>query len=254
MTSLMLEHFGGPWSTREMRQRARARSEAIDSLAGRTVWCAAAVPTRRPAAELLRSQLRGAGSGVAADRLEIGGDEPLRALARQLDAMLSGRGGGQWQLGGEHEEIYADGARDGETLIGGAVRPDDVVVVSDPFAAVLAGAIRESGALVLWQLEAAPRRAAGARAWSFIQRSSPAIDAYVTSWSTPLPGGRVQSGVAAFIAGPDMVAANEQTTDAGASPWDEELGWSKLLADIARAAHTEHVGGTVNARPTVAVR
>ena len=154
MTSLMLEHFGVPSSAQDMRLRERARSEAIDGLAGRTVWCAAAVPERRSAAEALRSRL------------------------------------------------------------GGAV----------------------------------------ARAWSFIERSAPPIDAYVTSWSTSLPGGRVQSGVAAFIAGADMVAAKEQKTAAGDPPWDEELGWSRLLGDVVRAGREEHVGGIVHARPAIAVR
>jgi hypothetical protein len=74
------------------------------------------------------------------------------------------------------------------------------------------------------------------------------------SWSTPLPGGRVQSGVAAFIAGADTVAAKEQKTAAGDPPWDDELGWSRLLADIVRAGREEHVGGVVHARPTIAVR
>jgi hypothetical protein len=56
VTSLMLEHFGVPSSAQDMRRRERARSEAIDGLAGRTVWCAAAVPERGSAAEALRSR------------------------------------------------------------------------------------------------------------------------------------------------------------------------------------------------------
>jgi hypothetical protein len=114
--------------------------------------------------------------------------------------------------------------------------------------------LRERGALVVWQLLLCPRPAAVARAWSFIARSSPPIDAYMTSWSAPLPGGRVQSGVAAFIAGAGTVAAKEQKTAAGDPPWDEEPGWSRLLADIVRAGRGEHVGGVVHARPTIAVR
>jgi hypothetical protein len=119
---------------------------------------------------------------------------------------------------------------------------------------VLAEAVREHGALVVWQLELCPRRAAVGRAWSFIERSSPPIDAYVTSWSTSLPGGRVQSGVAALIAGADTVAAKEQKTAAGDPPWDEGLGWSRLLGDIVRAGREQHVGGIVHARPAIAVR
>lgn len=253
MTSLMLEHFAAPSSAQDMRVRERARREAIDELAGRTVWCAAAVPERRAAAEALRSRLRGAGA-VATGRLEIAADGPLHDLARQLHAMLSGHARGQRQLDAEQQEIYAGASRDGETLIGGAVRHDDVVVISDPFVAVLAEAVRERGALVVWQLELGPRRGAVARAWSFIERSSPPIDAYVTSWSTPRPGGRLQSGVAAFIPGADAVAAKEQKTAAGDPPWDEELGWSRLLGDVVRAGREEHVGGIVHARPAIAVR
>lgn len=252
MTSLMLEHFGDPSSAQDIRLRERARSEALDGLAGRTVWCAAAVPERRSAAEALRSRLGGAGA-VATGELEIAADGPLRDLARQLDAMLSGRARGQ-QLDAEQQEIYAGASRDGETLIGGAVRHDDVVVISDPFVAVLAEAVRERGAIVVWQLKRCPRRPAVARAWRFIERSSPPIDAYVTSWSTPLSGGRVQSGVAAFIPGADAVTAKEQKTAAGDPPWDEELGWSRLLGDVVRAGREEHVGGIVHARPAIAVR
>jgi hypothetical protein len=247
----MLEQFGVPASAQDMRLRERVRSEAIDGLTGRTVWCAAAVPERRPAAEALRSCLGGAGA-VATGRMDIAADGPLRDLARQLDAMLSGRARGQ-QLDAEQQAIYADASRDGETLIGDAVGHDDVVVISDPTVAVLAEAVRERGALVVWQLELRPRRAAVARAWSFIERSSPPIDAYVTSWSTPLPGGRVQSGVAAFIPGADTVAAKQQTTAAGDPPWDEDLGWSRLLGDVVRAGREEHVGGIVHARPAIAV-
>jgi hypothetical protein len=255
VTSLMLEHFNVPSSAQDVRLRERARREAIDGLAGRTVWFAAAVPERRSAAEALRSRLGGAGAGpVAIGRLDIAADGPLRDLARQLDEMLSGHMRGQRQLDAEQRELYAAAARDGERLLGAAVHHDDVVVVSDPFVAVLAEAARERGAIVVWQLVPCPRRPAAARAWSFIARSSPPIDAYVTSWRTPLPGGRVQSGVAAFIPVVDAVAAKEQTTTAGDPPWDEELGWSRLLSDIVRAGREEHVGGIVNARPAIAVR
>jgi hypothetical protein len=76
----------------------------------------------------------------------------------------------------------------------------------------------------------------------------------VTSWSTPLSGGRVRSGVAAFIPGADAVAAKEQTTGARDEPWEEGLCWSRLLGDVVQAGREEHVGGTVHPRPTVAVR
>jgi len=145
VTSLMLEHFGVPSSAQDMRRRERARSEAIDGLAGRTVWCAAAVPERRSAAEALRSRLGGAGS-VATGHLDIAADGPLRDLVRQLGAMLGGHARGQRPLGAAQQEIYAGASRDGETLLG--VRHDDVVVITDPFVAVLAEAVREREPLV----------------------------------------------------------------------------------------------------------
>jgi hypothetical protein len=147
VTSLMLEHFGVPSSAQDMCRRERARSEAIDGLAGRTVWCAAAVPARRSATEALRSRLGGAGS-VATGHLDIAADGPLRDLVRQLGAMLGGHARGQRPLGAAQQEIYAGASRDGETLLGGGVRHDDVVVISDPFVAVLAEAVREREPLV----------------------------------------------------------------------------------------------------------
>jgi hypothetical protein len=56
------------------------------------------------------------------------------------------------------------------------------------------------------------------------------------------------------MAGADAVAANEQTTDASARGWDEQLGWSRLLGDVVRADREEHVGGRVHVRPAVAAR
>src|SRR3954452_16675947 len=99
----MLEHFGVPSSAHDMRLRKRARSEAIDGLAGRTVWCSAAVPERRSAAEALRSRLSGAGA-VATGRLDIAADGPLRALVRQLDTMLGGHAREQRPLDAKQQE------------------------------------------------------------------------------------------------------------------------------------------------------
>jgi hypothetical protein len=62
--------------------------------------------------------------------------------------MLSGRvtaSAARQVLGAAQAEIYDHRAREIEALIGRGVRPDDVVVVSDPIAAALAEAVRELG-------------------------------------------------------------------------------------------------------------
>jgi hypothetical protein len=77
---------------------------------------------------------------------------------------------------------------------------------------------------------------------------------WATALSTPLPRGCEQRGVAAFMAAPDAVAANEATSARGTGDWDPEAGWSRLLADVVRGGREEHVGGTRHARPAVAAR
>jgi hypothetical protein len=76
--SVTLEHFGAPSSARDMRVREYARREAIDGLAGRTVWCSSAVPDCTAAADALRLCLSDA--EVTAGRLDIGAGEPLLGL------------------------------------------------------------------------------------------------------------------------------------------------------------------------------
>jgi hypothetical protein len=143
----------------------------------------------------------------------------------------------------------------GEAFVGGAVGPDDVVVACDSAAALLAQPVRERGAHVVWQVTIRPRRArASLPAWRFVHRATPAFDAYATTWSTPLPRGCEQRGVAAFMAAPDAVAANEATSERGTGDWDPEVGWSRLLADVVRGGRDEHVGGTRHAQPAVAAR
>jgi hypothetical protein len=254
VTTLTLEHLGPVAGPRELRRRERARRQALDALGGRTVWWATALPAGHAEAQARCDGLRGRGE-VVADRLEITVPEPLRGLVEQLEAMLRGAAGSDTALGAEQQQVYAEGSVEGEALVGGAVGPGDVVVLCDSAAALLAQPVRERGAHVVWQVAIRPRRArASLQAWRFVHRGAPAIDAYATTWSTPLPRGCEQRGVAAFMAAPDAVAANEATSARGTGDWDPEAGWSRLLADVVRGGREEHVGGTRHARPAVAAR
>jgi hypothetical protein len=246
----MIEHLGPPDGSHELRRRERIRRRTIDDLGGRTVWWATALPAGHAEARKRSDGLCARGE-VVAERLEIALPGPLRALVEQLDAMLRGDRGAA-PLGPEQEEAFAGGTADGDALVGEEVLSGDVVVLIDPAAALLAEAVRERGAHVAWHVAIRPRRETVVRAMRFVERSAPAIDAYVTSWSTALPRGREQRGVAAFMARADAVAASESTTASGARGHDPELGWSRLLADVVRGGRDEHVGGTRHARPAVA--
>jgi trehalose synthase len=254
VTSLTIERLDPPSSTRGMRALDATRRRAADALAGRTVWCAAALPQRRASAQRLRACLQwGGGGGVTSGLLEIAGDEPLRELAERLQAMLECASPSR--LGGAEREICADGVHAGEELVG-AVGPDDVVVAHDPLTALLAEAVRDRGAHAVWHLSvpASPRRPIAERARSFLRRYTFGIDAYVTTWSPPAerPGAVVER-IAALMPGVDAVVAKEIPA-AVATGEPPLLAWSTVLADVVRSDRDETVGGTLHSRPTVPVR
>jgi hypothetical protein len=241
VTSLLLQHLGAPSSAREARALDSARKRAVDELAGRTVWCASALRASGDSAGLLRSSLRWAGDdGVIASRLDVLAGEPLRQLAERLDEMLHGAAYGH--PGAGEQEIYADGMRVGETLVGPDVRADDVVVAHDPLTALLAQAIRERGAHTVWHVSVAPGApgAAVREALAFVRRFTSGLDAYV-----------VRSGahVTALMPSADIVA----DTEAHGDPY-RDVGWGSMLAAVVHADRDETVGGRRHPRPAVAAR
>jgi hypothetical protein len=255
VTSLMVEHIGEPSGTRDTRALEFTHRRAIDGLAGRTVWCAAALPGGRASAQALRTHLQGDGEDVEAGSLDIAVGDPLRQLAEQLESMLTG-GAGQARLGPAEQEIFAEGALGGEALVGRGVGHDDVVVLHDALTAVLAQAIRERGAHVVWQVQAglAPgREPAGSAAWAFLRRYTPGVDAYVITWLEPQRRGIPAESIAALMPSADVVAAKEITAGGG-SQRRHNLAWSSVLADVVDADRGESVGGMLHPRPAIAAR
>ncbi|MDX6725447.1 MAG: hypothetical protein QOK49_252 [Baekduia sp.] len=259
MTRLELERFERLSTNRAARVRAWAGERAADELAGRTVWCAAASPHGRTAARTLGELLRPSPGDVAADPLDVSGGEPLRTLARRLDAMLSGGGPPPAAaLGAEEAELCAEAAGVAEALMGRAVARGDVVVVHDVLTALLAGAARERGAHTVWHVHAtspdAPGAVRGTRvAYAFLRRYTSAVDAYIMTWPEPAGHGRVVERVAAAMPEVDVVATKEIPTgdDPGAP---RTLAWRTALADVVTDDRADHVGGTVRVRPAVAAR
>jgi trehalose synthase len=258
VTSLVIEHFGAPSTTRDARAFDRARDRTIDELAGRTVWCATALPAGLDPAQQLRASLGWASDGgVATGWLEVAADEPLHALAQQLADMLLGAPGAQEQPGPAEREIYAQGVGSGEDLVGRGVRRDDVVVLHDPLTALLAEAVRERGAHAVWRLNG---EATAGEAWASMRPYTSALDAYVVASSRPGPGGTVVEEVAALMPSAGVVAAKEIQGDAPAAAGDaaaaagHDVGWISMLADVVQTDRGESVGGTRHPRPAVAAR
>ncbi|ADB53336.1 hypothetical protein [Conexibacter woesei] len=247
---------GGPGTSsfaraRDLRVVAHARELASDALGGRTVWCVAASPPARAAAAELRACL----STPAEDAIAVGehavgadsdADVELRQLAALLDDMLGGVAPGPVARGGlsAHERaVYAAGADEGEALLGAGVRAGDVVVLHDALAAVLAEAARARGAHVIRHVNAPVRGPAAAEAWAFLHAFEHAVDAYVVAGPAP-------DRLAAAMPSPSHVALKEVAPGATGAG----LGWRAVLADVIGEDRDEHVGGTLHARPVVAVR
>jgi hypothetical protein len=235
-------------TSRDARVLERARRRAEDELAGRTVWCVAGLPAGRDAAWALRARVRfGGESGVAVDCLALTASEPLAELGERLEEML--HGAAQTGDGLSHADgaTWASGRLDGEALFGDAVAPDDVVVLHDALAAVIAEAARERGAHVAWRVDAAasPADRLATAAWAFLRPRTRAIDGYVGEWVEPRARrGRIGSAI------PSTGAVSGWDASTGEAP----VAWGNALAALVHDDRHEMVGGTVRARPGVAIR
>ena len=193
------------------------------------MWCTTALPTGRGPAETLRAHLRARGE-VTADSLELAAVEPLRDLAQQLDAVLRTASadvspiGGRPVLGAAERALLRDGRRDGEAMAGDRVLTGDVVVLHDALTAVVAEAVRERGAHVVWEVkvsQGAPVR----QVWDFLRDATSAIDAFAMSWEGPGHEGRAVERLAAVMPGADAVATTEiATAPRSASPTRTSAG------------------------------
>ena len=234
---------------RDARLLEGARRRSEEHLAGRTVWCIAALPGGRKDAWTLRACLRegDAEGGTAVHCLEITATEPLAGLGQRLQAMLVGSAGSSRGLSRADAATYAEGCLDGEATIGGSVRADDVVVLHDALAAVTAEAARERGAHVVWRIDArvAPARAPALDAWDFMRPQARGVDGYVGEW---ILSDFAPKRIGAVVPSTGTVAAHD------VGPRHARVGWTTALAELVQADRHETVGGTVHARPAVAVR
>jgi hypothetical protein len=216
----MVEHLERPTTLRQVRAVGAARDRVADVLAGRTVWCAMALPGLARAANQLRALLDGAAPGVAAVRLQLTAGEQLRGLAEQLDRRVD---------------------------------PGDIVVAHDALSATAAPAMRERGAHAVWRVLLSRRsRNAEHRALGFLPVFG-RLDAYLLGWRERGPGGQITERVAAAMPSAGMIAAKEFAVAPPGEDW-RRLVWWMALAEIVRSDREECVGGTLHPRPAVPAR
>ena len=264
MPSVVIDRLEPPSSARRARTSDVARARATDRLAGRTVWCATALPAGRGAAQTLRGCLTADGC-VVAQELQITPAEPFRAVAAKLDqalrfasamVSLAGIDRVSGRLDRREQAEYADGARGDEALAGDRVEPGDVVVLHDALTAALGEALRGRGAHVVWEvpLGPAPAGVAVAATWAFLHPHARAIDAVVMSWTAAERRAWGVERIAAAMPSPALLATKEIPASGADAQRRHNRGWSTLLADIVDRDRGESVGGALHARPAVPAR
>jgi hypothetical protein len=254
VTSLVIEHFDMPVTRREVRALGAAGDRAGDVLAGRTVWCATALPSARRSADDLRDRMEGAAPGLAAASMQVTADDQLSRVAERLDDMLAGATPAQSGLGPAEQDLYSEGARASEDLVGNGVGADDVVVVHDALSAIFARAVRERGAHAVWRVHVGGTSGATAReALEFLHDFTAGVDAYILTWRERGPRGDIVERVAAAMPSAGIVAAKEYPVRVHGDD-ARRMAWRTALAEIVRGDRGECVGGTLHPRPTVAAR
>jgi hypothetical protein len=251
MAAVRADRFDAPSGVHDARVLAWTRSVADDSLAGRTVWCAAALPAGRVAANRLLGLLRGR---LVARPLGVAAPEPPASLAGTLDAMLAGAGR-PLPLGAAAREAFERGADEAETTVAERIAPGDVVVLHDTLTLLLARPVRERGAHAVWNV-AAPRGslAPGFRAaQTFLDPHAAAVDAFVIAWRERRVG---VDRVAALLPAAGLVDVKDVATSGGHREHAQRraLAWTSILGDVVEADRDDCVGGTLHVRPAVAPR
>jgi hypothetical protein len=251
MTAVRSDRLDSPSGTHDERVLAWIRSLADDTLAGRTVWCAAALPGAQAAAARLQGLL---GRELFVRPLPIAPAEPPVPLALRLDAMLAGAAD-LGPFGGAARQEYARAAAQAEARIGGRVAPGDVVVLHDALALSLARPMRERGAHAIWHLRVprGPRVPSARAAFAFLDPHAAALDAYLVAWGEGRAG---FTRVAALLPAAGLVDVKETGSGGGrrTNARRQALAWSSILGDIVEADRDDHVGGMLHARPAVAAR
>jgi hypothetical protein len=254
VTTLEIERFPAPGTSRAARTVELMRLRAAEQLEGKAVWCIAAAPTEEAAADALaRCLLAGRDVGVVSRRATVEPEQPLVGLLGRLDAMLRGVTMLAPAFGLDDEDAYSTGSRQADALVPDEVRAGDVVVLHDPIAAALAPAIRDRGAHAVWQASIGRWEGNATAAWRFLHQTHPPLDAYVTGWRPARIASLGRTGIAAYISARRVIEAKEADAANPDQP-NENLVWTTALADVVTEDRAERVGGKLHARPSIPAR
>jgi trehalose synthase len=156
----------------EYQQLLELIDHAAHELRGRVIWNVNSTATGGGVVELLRPLLGySRGGGVDARWVVISGDPAFFQITKRLHNHLHGVEGDGGGLGVEDRAVYE------RTLAGNAaelvelVSPRDVVILHDPQTAGLVGAVRRTGASVIWRCHVGVDRAndPARAAWNFLR-------------------------------------------------------------------------------------
>ncbi len=251
MATVRSDRITPPAGLHDRRVLAWLRSRGDDALAGRAVWCAAALPGGQAAGRRLRELVR--------DQIEIGplavaATDPPAGLARQLDSMLAGNPPPR-SLGAAAREEYLRGAELAAPALAAGVRPGDVVVLHDSFTVSFAATLRDRGAHAIWHLRgrSAPRAPCVREALDFLDRAGAgSVDAVMIDERVGIDG---PERVSALLPAAGLLDIREVSPGGDAARAQRvALAWTSLLGDILEEDRVDHVGGTIQVRPVVAAR
>ena len=159
-------------------------ASATNELDGRVVWNVNSTARGGGVVELLRPLLGySRGGGVDARWVVISGDSEFFEVTKRIHNRLHGFKGDRGELGPAERAIYE------RTLAGNAaelvrlIRRRDVVILHDPQTAGLVGAVRRTGATVIWRCHVGRDHVNGPahEAWAFLQPYVRDADTFVFS-------------------------------------------------------------------------
>ncbi len=149
----------------------RTIADGASILAGRVVWNVNSTAAGGGVAEMLQSLIAYArGAGVDARWLVIAGDPAFFRVTKRLHNRLHGMAGDGGRLGARERGVYEAVAAANARELAALIRPGDLVLLHDPQTAGLIGALRETGAHLIWRCHVGldvPNRLARS-AWRFL--------------------------------------------------------------------------------------
>ena len=156
-------------------------------LRGRVVWNVNSTATGGGVAELLQPLLGySRGAGVDARWVVISGNPEFFGITKRLHNHLHGFDGGAGGMTTSEQGVYDSTLAGNAAEMAKLVHPQDIVILHDPQTAGLIGAVRETGATVIWRCHVGldrPNQLAR-EAWDFLRPYVQQADAYVFSRAT----------------------------------------------------------------------